>query len=51
MIGKVDFRWSGQIMEPVDYMAFIGKNPGTERPEEANRQSRIRPARSLFDFA
>ena len=31
MIGKVDFRWSGQIMEPVDYMAFIGKNPGTDQ--------------------
>ena len=31
MIGNVDFRWSGQIMEPVDYMAFIGKNPGTDK--------------------
>lgn len=31
MIGKIDFRWSGQIMEPVDYMAFIGKNPGTDQ--------------------
>ncbi len=31
MIGNVDFRWSGQIMEPVDYMAFIGKNPGTDQ--------------------
>lgn len=30
-IGNVDFRWSGQIMEPVDYMAFIGKNPGTDQ--------------------
>ncbi|RYG46631.1 MAG: FAD-dependent oxidoreductase [Chitinophagaceae bacterium] len=25
---KVDFRWSGQVMEPVDCMAFIGRNPG-----------------------
>jgi glycine/D-amino acid oxidase-like deaminating enzyme/nitrite reductase/ring-hydroxylating ferredoxin subunit len=26
--GKVEFRWSGQIMEPVDCLAFIGRNPG-----------------------
>ncbi|RAL11229.1 FAD-dependent oxidoreductase [Aspergillus homomorphus CBS 101889] len=26
--GSVDYRWSGQIYEPVDYMAFIGKNQG-----------------------
>lgn len=31
MISNIDFRWSGQIMEPVDYMAFIGKNPGTDK--------------------
>ena len=31
MISNIDFRWSGQIMEPVDYMAFIGKNPGTDQ--------------------
>jgi nitrite reductase/ring-hydroxylating ferredoxin subunit len=30
-IGNVDFRWSGQIMEPVDYMGFIGRNPGTDQ--------------------
>ena len=30
-IGNIDFRWSGQIMEPVDYMGFIGKNPGTDQ--------------------
>jgi glycine/D-amino acid oxidase-like deaminating enzyme/nitrite reductase/ring-hydroxylating ferredoxin subunit len=30
MAGTVDFRWSGQVMEPVDYMAFIGRNPGDE---------------------
>jgi Rieske Fe-S protein len=28
MIEKIDYRWSGQVMEPVDYMAYIGKNPG-----------------------
>jgi len=29
--GSVDYRWSGQIFEPVDYMAFIGKNHGCDR--------------------
>jgi glycine/D-amino acid oxidase-like deaminating enzyme/nitrite reductase/ring-hydroxylating ferredoxin subunit len=29
--GKVDYKWSGQVFEPVDYMAFIGKNQGSER--------------------
>jgi glycine/D-amino acid oxidase-like deaminating enzyme/nitrite reductase/ring-hydroxylating ferredoxin subunit len=27
MAGEIDFRWSGQIIEPVDSLAFIGKNP------------------------
>lgn len=27
---KVEYRWSGQCMEPVDCLAFIGKNPGDE---------------------
>jgi len=26
--GDVAFRWSGQVMEPVDGLAFIGRNPG-----------------------
>jgi glycine/D-amino acid oxidase-like deaminating enzyme/nitrite reductase/ring-hydroxylating ferredoxin subunit len=30
MVKSIDFRWSGQVMEPVDHMAFIGKNPGTD---------------------
>jgi len=25
---KVLHRWSGQVMEPIDHLAFIGKNPG-----------------------
>ena len=25
--GEVEFRWSGQVMEPVDGVAFIGANP------------------------
>lgn len=26
----IDYKWSGQVFEPVDHMAFIGKNPGTK---------------------
>jgi Rieske Fe-S protein len=29
-IDDIDFRWSGQVMEPVDSLAFIGRNPGDE---------------------
>ena len=28
--GQVAYRWSGQIMEPVDGLAFIGRNPGND---------------------
>ncbi len=28
MIETIEFRWSGQVMEPVDGLAFIGRNPG-----------------------
>jgi glycine/D-amino acid oxidase-like deaminating enzyme/nitrite reductase/ring-hydroxylating ferredoxin subunit len=27
---SVDYRWSGQIMEPVDSLGFIGRNPGSD---------------------
>jgi len=30
MAGDVVYRWSGQIIEPNDYVAFIGRNPGDE---------------------
>lgn len=26
-VGEIEFRWSGQVMEPADYVAFIGRNP------------------------
>jgi glycine/D-amino acid oxidase-like deaminating enzyme/nitrite reductase/ring-hydroxylating ferredoxin subunit len=29
-MGEVVYQWSGQVMEPVDSLAFIGKNPGNE---------------------
>jgi Rieske Fe-S protein len=28
--GPVEYRWSGQVMETVDGLAFIGRNPGDE---------------------
>jgi glycine/D-amino acid oxidase-like deaminating enzyme/nitrite reductase/ring-hydroxylating ferredoxin subunit len=30
MAKAVEHRWSGQVMEPVDGMGFIGRNPGDE---------------------
>ncbi len=29
-IEKFVYRWSGQVMEPLDALAFIGKNPGND---------------------
>ena len=26
----IEYKWSGQVMEPVDSLAFIGKNPGDD---------------------
>ncbi|HEX8571940.1 MAG TPA: FAD-dependent oxidoreductase [Allosphingosinicella sp.] len=28
--GKADYRWSGQVLEPADFMPFSGRNPGSE---------------------
>ncbi len=28
--GKLVYRWSGQVMEPIDSLAYIGRNPGDE---------------------
>jgi nitrite reductase/ring-hydroxylating ferredoxin subunit len=28
--GKADYRWSGQVLEPADFMPFSGRNPGNE---------------------
>lgn len=27
---QIDYEWSGQVMEPVDALAFIGKSPGSD---------------------
>jgi glycine/D-amino acid oxidase-like deaminating enzyme/nitrite reductase/ring-hydroxylating ferredoxin subunit len=29
-IEKIEFKWSGQVMEPLDSLAYIGKNPGDD---------------------
>jgi glycine/D-amino acid oxidase-like deaminating enzyme/nitrite reductase/ring-hydroxylating ferredoxin subunit len=29
-LGRETHRWSGQILEPVDYSGFIGRNPGSK---------------------
>ncbi|MBC5991495.1 FAD-dependent oxidoreductase [Pontibacter cellulosilyticus] len=31
MAEEVEFRWSGQVYEPVDKLAFIGRNPGDSK--------------------
>jgi glycine/D-amino acid oxidase-like deaminating enzyme/nitrite reductase/ring-hydroxylating ferredoxin subunit len=31
MIEGIEFRWSGQVMEPVDGLAFIGRNPSDKK--------------------
>src|SRR5258707_9502392 len=33
MMGELEYMWGGQVMEPVDYLAFIGHNP-LDRSEE-----------------
>jgi glycine/D-amino acid oxidase-like deaminating enzyme len=30
-LGDVSHRWSGQVLDTVDYAGFIGRNPGNER--------------------
>jgi glycine/D-amino acid oxidase-like deaminating enzyme/nitrite reductase/ring-hydroxylating ferredoxin subunit len=30
MVEEIEYRWSGQVMEPVDGLAFIGPNPADE---------------------
>jgi len=30
-LGDIEYRWSGQVMEPMDALAYIGRNPGDER--------------------
>jgi glycine/D-amino acid oxidase-like deaminating enzyme/nitrite reductase/ring-hydroxylating ferredoxin subunit len=29
-LGSIDYRWSGQVMEPIDFLPFSGRNPGAE---------------------
>lgn len=27
-LGTIDYRWSGQVLEPIEFMPFTGRNPG-----------------------
>lgn len=27
-LGAIEYRWSGQVLEPIDFMPFTGRNPG-----------------------
>ena len=36
---EITHRWSGQVLEPVDYTAFIGLNPGSRRTYVATGDS------------
>jgi glycine/D-amino acid oxidase-like deaminating enzyme/nitrite reductase/ring-hydroxylating ferredoxin subunit len=29
-VTDIAYKWSGQVLEPLDYMAYIGKNPGND---------------------
>ena len=40
MVGAVEFRWSGQVMEPIDGLAFIGRNPGDDE-QRLHRHRRL----------
>jgi glycine/D-amino acid oxidase-like deaminating enzyme/nitrite reductase/ring-hydroxylating ferredoxin subunit len=31
-IGAIEYRWSGQVMEPVDGLGYIGRDPGEKHP-------------------
>lgn len=39
MFGEIACRWSGQVMEPVDHVAFIGRNPGDRHVHVATGDS------------
>ena len=30
-MGDVEYRWSGQVLEPVDYLPYSGRTPGSDR--------------------
>ncbi|MDF2448434.1 MAG: puuB 1 [Bacteroidota bacterium] len=29
-MSEIEYKWSGQVLEPIDSLAFIGKNPGSD---------------------
>ena len=40
-LGKEVHRWSGQVLDTIDYCGFIGRNPGSE--QRLRRHRRFRP--------
>ena len=30
MVERVEYAWSGQVLEPVDFLGFVGRNPGDD---------------------
>ena len=38
-IEEIIYRWSGQVMEPLDSLAFIGLNPNNDEKEEGQNNS------------
>ena len=39
-LGKIEYRWSGQVLDPVDYLPFTGKNPGNQVDLRPHRRFR-----------
>ena len=46
-LGKETHRWSGQLLDTIDYAAFIGRNPGNQKYLRAHR--RLRPGHHAWD--
>ncbi len=42
-LGKERARWSGQVLETIDYCGFIGRSPGS------NKSSSLRATRARHD--
>jgi glycine/D-amino acid oxidase-like deaminating enzyme/nitrite reductase/ring-hydroxylating ferredoxin subunit len=38
-VGRETHRWSGQVLEPIDYSGFIGRNPGSKNVYVASGDS------------
>ncbi len=41
MVEGIEYRWSGEVMEPLDGLAFIGRNP-MDNEQRLHRHRRFR---------